>query len=75
MLILNIVILIAASGFIGYYVGKGNIVVNRKMSKAAEEEYLAMQRVVIKNMEIEKLEQKKRVDEYNTEMNKLIGGV
>ena len=42
MLIVNVIMLIAVAFGLGYYLGKGQIVINKKMSKQAEEKMLKM---------------------------------
>jgi len=63
MLILNVIVLIAVAFVIGYFLGKGQIVVRKRLSKA---ENLAAEK--------ELKEMNAQIKEYNEEMKSIFGG-
>ena len=61
MLILNVIVLIAVAFTVGYFIGKGKIVIEKKLDKETSERLLK--------------EQEKAIEMYNQTMQDLGGGL
>ena len=68
MLILNVIVLMAVTGLLGYYLGKGKVVINKRMSPEEEKKALEEQKRLVKEHEEALAQYQQSMDEINQQV-------